>query len=56
MSGWALPNALQNVGLTLGSAATGPLIAWLAQPTGWRNSFLLTAPLGILLATSADLQ
>jgi len=50
VSGWAMPNALQNVGLTFGAAATGPLIAWLAQHTGWRNSFLLTAPLGILLA------
>jgi MFS transporter, ACS family, glucarate transporter len=50
VGGWALPNALQNVGLTFGAAATGPLIAWLAQTGGWRNSFLLTAPLAILLA------
>jgi len=50
VSGWALPNALQNVGLTVGAAATGPLIAWLAQHTGWRNSFLLTAPLALVLA------
>jgi ACS family glucarate transporter-like MFS transporter len=50
VSGWALPNALQNVGLTFGAAATGPLIAWLAQTSGWRNSFLLTAPLAVLLA------
>ena len=50
VSRWALPNALQNVGLTFGAAATGPLIAWLAQTSGWRNSFLLTAPLALLLA------
>jgi len=50
VSGWALPNSLQNVGLTFGAAATGPLIAWLAQTGGWRSSFLLTAPLALLLA------
>src|SRR6476469_3141510 len=50
VSGWALPNALQNVGLTVGAAATGPLIAWLTERTGWRASFVLTAPLGFLLA------
>jgi len=50
VGGWALPNALQNVGITFGAAATGPLIAWLAQIGGWRSSFLLTAPLALLLA------
>ena len=50
VSSWALPNALQNFGLTFGSAATGPLIAWLAGSYGWRASFLLTAPLAFLLA------
>jgi ACS family glucarate transporter-like MFS transporter len=50
VGGWALPNALQNVGITFGAAATGPLIAWLAERSGWRNSFLLTAPLALLLA------
>jgi ACS family glucarate transporter-like MFS transporter len=50
VSGWALPNALQNVGLTFGAAATGPLIACLTERAGWRASFLLTAPLGVLLA------
>jgi ACS family glucarate transporter-like MFS transporter len=50
VSGWALPGALQNVGLTVGAAATGPLIAWLVQINGWRSSFLLTAPLGLLMA------
>jgi ACS family glucarate transporter-like MFS transporter len=50
VGGWAFPNALQNVGITFGAAATGPLIAWLAQTSGWRNSFLFTAPLALLLA------
>jgi ACS family glucarate transporter-like MFS transporter len=50
VSGWALPNSLQNVGVTFGAAATGPLIAWLVEIGGWRNSFLLTAPLGPLMA------
>jgi ACS family glucarate transporter-like MFS transporter len=50
VSGWAFPNALTNAGLTLGSAAAGPLIAWLMETVGWRQSFILTAPLGLLLA------
>jgi predicted MFS family arabinose efflux permease len=41
---------LTNTGLTLGSAATGPLIAWLMGTLGWRQSFVLTAPLAFLLA------
>ena len=47
---WALPNALMNVGLTFGAAAAGPLIAWLTQTAGWRQSFLLTAPLAFVVA------
>ena len=50
VSGWAFPNGLTNGGLTLGSAATGPLIAWLMETMGWRQSFLLTAPLAFLMA------
>ncbi|MGH7632043.1 MAG: MFS transporter [Gemmatimonadales bacterium] len=49
-AGWALPNALTNVGLTFGAAAAGPLIAWLAHTAGWRQSFVLTAPLAFLVA------
>jgi ACS family glucarate transporter-like MFS transporter len=49
-AGWALPNALTNVGLTFGAAAAGPLIAWLTQTAGWRQSFLLTSPLAFLVA------
>lgn len=50
VAGWAFPNGMSNVGLTLGAAATGPLIAWLMETYGWRESFLFTAPLGLLLA------
>jgi ACS family glucarate transporter-like MFS transporter len=50
VSSWALPNALSTAGLNLGSAAAGPLIAWLMVTFGWRESFYLTAPLGLALA------
>jgi ACS family glucarate transporter-like MFS transporter len=50
VSGWALPNGLTNTGLTLGAAATGPLIILLIQSFGWRGSFALTAPLAFLFA------
>jgi len=49
---WAFPNAVTNAGLTLGSAATGPLIAWLAHTLGWRASFATTAPLAFLMAAA----
>ena len=47
---WAFPNGLTNAGLTLGSAATGPLIAWLMETAGWRQSFILTAPMALAFA------
>jgi MFS transporter, ACS family, glucarate transporter len=50
VTGWALPNGLTNMGLTLGAAATAPLIAALIQTFGWRGSFALTAPLAFLFA------
>jgi MFS transporter, ACS family, glucarate transporter len=50
VGGWALPNGLQNAGLTLGSAATGPIVAWLMERVGWRESFVLTAPPVFLIA------
>ena len=50
VSGWAFPNGLTNTGLTLGAAATGPLVAWLMETLGWRESFILTAPLAFLIA------
>lgn len=50
VSGWAFPNGLTSTGLTLGAAATAPLIVWLMETLGWRESFLLTAPLAFLIA------
>jgi ACS family glucarate transporter-like MFS transporter len=50
VTGWAFPSSLSSAGLTLGAAATGPLIAWLMVTFGWRQSFLLTSPLAFLLA------
>ena len=50
VAGWGLPGSFQNAGLTFGSAAAGPLIAWLTVRYGWRQSFALTAPLGFLTA------
>lgn len=49
-NGWAFPQGLSVVGLTFGAAATPPVIAWLMQEYGWRASFVITAPLGFILA------
>jgi len=49
-SRWALPNGLSSTGATLGGALTPPLIAWLVVRFGWRQSFYLTAPLGLAAA------
>lgn len=46
---WALPNALGSTGLNLGWAAAAPLIAWLTVTWGWRESFIVTAPLGFAI-------
>lgn len=51
-TGWALPNGLSSTGLTLGTAATAPVIAWAATEFGWRNSFLLAAPIAFVLAAA----
>ncbi|MHC4070261.1 MAG: MFS transporter, partial [Planctomycetota bacterium] len=50
VSGWAFPNGLTSTGLTLGAAATAPLIAWLMEILGWRMSFIVTAPFAFLIA------
>jgi ACS family glucarate transporter-like MFS transporter len=50
VSGWAFPNGFSNAALTLGSAAAGPLTAWLTQTLGWRHAFTTMAPLGFILA------
>jgi len=51
-SSWGLPNALLNSGLSLGSAATGPLFAWLTIVVGWRLSFVVVAPLAFATAAA----
>lgn len=48
--GWGLPNGLSSTALTLGAAASAPLIVWLIDVIGWRGSFLVTAPMAFLLA------
>ncbi len=50
VSGWGFPNGLTSAGLSLGAAATGPLIVWLIEKVGWRGSFFWTSPLGLLIA------
>jgi ACS family glucarate transporter-like MFS transporter len=50
VSGWAFPNGLTSTGLTMGAAATAPLIAWLMETVGWRQSFIFTAPIAFLIA------
>jgi len=47
---WAFPNAMQNVGLTLGQACLGPLVTALIVTVGWRGSFYCLAPLAFLMA------
>jgi ACS family glucarate transporter-like MFS transporter len=49
---WGLPLGLASTALTLGAAATPPLIYWLMGPYGWRGSFFLTAPAAFLLAAA----
>jgi len=50
LGGWALPHGLSSTALTLGAAATGPLLPWLIDLFGWRASFLIIAPLGFVVA------
>ena len=47
---WALPNGLSSSGLTLGTAATAPVLAWMIGEYGWRESFALLSPLGFIAA------
>jgi ACS family glucarate transporter-like MFS transporter len=44
---WGLPNGLSSTGLTLGAAATAPLVVLLMQTWGWRGALLMTAPAGL---------
>ena len=47
---WALPTGLSSTGLTLGVAATTPVLAWLLLEIGWRWSFVVISPVGLLVA------
>ena len=47
---WGLPNGLSSTGLTLGAAATAPLVVWLMESYGWRGALLITAPTGFIVA------
>lgn len=47
---WGLANGLTSTGLTLGAAATAPIIVWLMGAYGWRSALLITAPAGLLVA------
>jgi ACS family glucarate transporter-like MFS transporter len=47
---WGVPLGLSSTGLTLGAAASAPLIVWVMDLYGWRWSFFLTAPIAFLLA------
>jgi ACS family glucarate transporter-like MFS transporter len=49
VSGWALPNGLISAALNLGAAAAAPLLVSLLI-FGWRSTFFITAPLGVLAA------
>ena len=49
-SQWGLPNGLSSTGLTLGAAATAPLVVMLMETYGWRNALLFVAPAGLVAA------
>lgn len=47
-AGWAFPNGLLSTGLSLGAAATPPLVAWAMVRLGWQESFYIAAPVALL--------
>jgi len=47
---WARANSLSTAGTTVGAALAGPGITWLVFAIGWRQSFFIVAPLGLVLA------
>ncbi len=47
---WGYANSLGAAGTTVGAALAGPGIAWLVLTVGWRQSFLIAAPLALVLA------
>jgi ACS family glucarate transporter-like MFS transporter len=49
VAGWAFPNGLLSMGLSLGAAFTPPLVAWLMLTLGWRESFYVMTPLALVI-------
>ena len=47
---WGLSNGLTSTGVTLGAAATAPIVVWLMGAYGWRGALLITAPTAFLFA------
>jgi ACS family glucarate transporter-like MFS transporter len=47
---WGLANGLTSTGLTLGAAATAPIVVWLMAAYGWRGAMLITAPMAFVVA------
>ena len=45
---WALPNSVTSSGLALGQAALGPAVTALIVAYGWRDTFYILAPLGVV--------
>jgi ACS family glucarate transporter-like MFS transporter len=46
---WGLPTSLSSAGLTLGAAATQPLVAAAMIAWGWQSAFYIYIPFGVLL-------
>jgi len=47
---WGIANGLSVTVLSLGAAATAPLVVWAMGIYGWRVAMALTAPTGLILA------
>jgi MFS transporter, ACS family, glucarate transporter len=45
---WAFPNAVSTSGLAVGQALIGPIVTYLIIEFGWRESFYVLAPVGVL--------
>jgi ACS family glucarate transporter-like MFS transporter len=50
VGGWAFPTGLSSTGLTLGFAATAPVLTWMILEIGWRSAFLWLAPSALVVA------
>lgn len=50
VGGWGLPTGLSGAGLTLGASSASIFLGWLIVEYDWRTSFLVVAPLGLILS------